>query len=57
MLEQVQNGSTIVLHDGACGGSEVAETTQILIPELLRRGYKFVNIDSFWHDRTSYLKP
>ena len=57
VLEQVQNGSTIVLHDGACGGIDVAETTQILIPELLRRGYKFVNIDSFWRDRTSYLKP
>lgn len=57
VLEQVQNGSTIVLHDGACGGIDVAETTQILIPELLRRGYKFVTVDSFWRDRNSYLKP
>jgi len=52
VLEQVQNGSTIVLHDGACGGSDVAQTTQILIPQLLQRGYKFVSIDSFWHSRT-----
>ncbi len=57
VLEQVQNGSTIVLHDGACGGPDVAETTQILIPELLRRGYKFVSVDSFWHSHASYLKP
>lgn len=55
VLEQVQNGSTIVLHDGACGGADVAQTTQILIPELLRRGYKFVSIDSFWRDRPSLL--
>lgn len=54
VLEQVQNGSIIVLHDGACGGSDVAETTQILIPELLRRGYKFVDIDAFWHSRANH---
>ncbi len=57
VLEQVQNGSTIVLHDGACGGIDVAETTHLLIPELLRRGYKFVSIDSLWHSHGSYLKP
>ncbi|WP_009630126.1 polysaccharide deacetylase family protein [Synechocystis sp. PCC 7509] len=57
VLEQVQNGSTIVLHDGACGGSDVAEITQILIPQLLQLGYKFVNIDNFWHSHPSYLQP
>ncbi len=53
ILEQVQNGSTIVLHDGACGGTDVAQTTQILIPELLQRGYKFVTVDNFWHSRAN----
>ncbi|MBW4663098.1 MAG: polysaccharide deacetylase family protein [Chroococcus sp. CMT-3BRIN-NPC107] len=57
VLEQVQNGSTIVLHDGACGGQDVAEITQILLPELLRRGYKFVSVNSFWQARASYLRP
>ena len=54
VLAQVRNGSTIVLHDGACGGADVAETTKILIPSLLRCGYKFVNVDSFWHSRANY---
>lgn len=57
VLEQVQNGSTIVLHDGACGGQDVAEITQILLPQLLQRGYKFVNVDKFWHSRIGDLKP
>ncbi len=57
VLEQVQNGSTIVLHDGACGGADVADTTQILIPKLLQRGYKFVTIDKFWHSRHLANKP
>lgn len=48
VLQQVQNGSLIVLHDGYCGGQDVAETTAQLIPQLLQLGYYFVTIDYLW---------
>ncbi len=48
VLNQVQNGSLIVLHDGACGGQDVAATINILIPRLLRQGYQFVTVDTLW---------
>jgi len=48
VLQQVQNGSLIVLHDGACGGQDVAATVQSLIPQLLQQGYHFVTVDTLW---------
>lgn len=48
VLQQVKNGSLIVLHDGDCGGQDVAQTTQILIKQLLDQGYQFVSIDTLW---------
>ncbi len=48
VLQQVQNGSLIVLHDGYCGGQDIAETTDLLIPLLLQQGYQFVSIDQLW---------
>lgn len=50
VLQQVQNGSLIVLHDGACGGQDVAATAAELIPQLLRQGYKFVTVDTLWQE-------
>lgn len=47
VLNQVQNGSIIVLHDGYFGGTDVAETTAALIPKLLEQGYEFVTIKDF----------
>lgn len=48
VLEQVQNGSVIVLHDGYYGGRDVAETVDRLIPTLISRGYRFATINYFW---------
>lgn len=53
VLEQVQNGSLIVLHDGACGGVDVADIAAILIPRLLSLGYEFVTIDTLWQQALS----
>jgi peptidoglycan/xylan/chitin deacetylase (PgdA/CDA1 family) len=50
VLTQVRNGAIVVLHDGSCGGADVAQTTAALIPLLLARGYRFVTIDRFWSD-------
>lgn len=50
VLDQVQNGSIIVLHDGYYGGRDVAETVDWLIPALLDRGYEFVTINQLWAD-------
>ena len=48
VLQQVQNGSLIVLHDGYYGGPDVAETANWLIPYLLQQGYYFVTIEQLW---------
>jgi peptidoglycan/xylan/chitin deacetylase (PgdA/CDA1 family) len=48
VLKQVKGGSLIVLHDGVCGGEDVAATIKILIPQLLAQGYEFVTVDSLW---------
>lgn len=53
VLQQVEQGSVIVLHDGACGGADVAATVEQLIPALLQRGYQFVTIDQLWQFRSS----
>lgn len=51
VLRQTQAGSVIVLHDGYCGGEDVALTAAQIIPALLERGYQFVTIDEFWQCR------
>ncbi len=48
VLDQVKNGAIIVLHDGSCGGADVAVTAAQLIPVLLARGYQLVTIDQLW---------
>lgn len=48
VLSQVQNGSVIVLHDGYCGGEDVADTAAALIPRLIERGFQFGTIDDLW---------
>lgn len=55
VLQQVQNGSLIVLHDGYCGGEDVAQATAQLIPLLLQLGYSFVTIDYLWQQTNSWL--
>jgi peptidoglycan/xylan/chitin deacetylase (PgdA/CDA1 family) len=53
ILAQVRGGSIIVLHDGVCGGADVAQTVKSLIPALLERGYRFVTIDQLWQQRSA----
>jgi peptidoglycan/xylan/chitin deacetylase (PgdA/CDA1 family) len=48
VLQQIQNGSAIVLHDGYFGGPDVAATVDRLIPLICDRGYQFVTIDYLW---------
>lgn len=48
VMQQVKNGSIIVLHDGYYGGAEVAQITDQLIPLLRNEGYGFVSIDQLW---------
>jgi peptidoglycan/xylan/chitin deacetylase (PgdA/CDA1 family) len=48
VLTQTCNGSLIVLHDGYCGGEDVATTVDRLIPRLLEQGYQFVTVDELW---------
>ncbi|MEL7038128.1 MAG: polysaccharide deacetylase family protein [Cyanobacteria bacterium J06592_8] len=48
VIQQTQNGSIIVLHDGKYGGQDVAASTRKIIPQLLEKGYKFVTIDRLW---------
>lgn len=48
VLSQVRNGSLIVLHDGMCGGPDVAQTTDLIVNKLLQRGFKFVTVEQLW---------
>lgn len=48
ILRQVRNGSLIVLHDGYCGGEDVAAIAARLLPILLDQGYRFTTVDAFW---------
>jgi peptidoglycan/xylan/chitin deacetylase (PgdA/CDA1 family) len=54
VLQQVQNGSVIVLHDGACGGQDVATIAALLVPQLLKQGYQFVTIDTLWQQAQTF---
>lgn len=47
VLQQTCNGSIIVLHDGYCGGQNVAEIVAQIIPVLLEQ-YQFLTIDQLW---------
>jgi peptidoglycan/xylan/chitin deacetylase (PgdA/CDA1 family) len=51
VLNQTQNGSVIVLHDGYCGGEDVAAIANEIIPCLLEQGYQFVTINDLWKQR------
>jgi peptidoglycan/xylan/chitin deacetylase (PgdA/CDA1 family) len=55
ILQQVQNGSLIVLHDGYNGGEDVAVIAAIVIPRLLERGYQFVTVDELWQQHSPLL--
>ncbi|AFY68722.1 polysaccharide deacetylase [Thalassoporum mexicanum PCC 7367] len=48
VMQQVTNGSVIVLHDGYYGGEDVAATVDRLVPKLRSQGYEFVTIDQLW---------
>lgn len=48
VLRQARNGSLIVLHDGVCGGQDVAQSTAEIVENLLEQGLKFVSVDRLW---------
>lgn len=48
VMRQVQNGSLIVLHDGICGGQDVALSTEEIIKSLLQQGKTFVTVEQLW---------
>ena len=53
ILQQVQPGAMIVLHDGYHGGADVAATVAQLLPLLTAQGYRFVTIDDLWRARST----
>ena len=53
VLQHTCNGAILVLHDGPCGGQDVAAVTTQLLPMLLDRGYQFVTIDTLWAGQLS----
>lgn len=48
VLSQVRNGSLIVLHDGMFGGADVAQATDLIVKNLLQRGFSFVTVEQLW---------
>jgi peptidoglycan/xylan/chitin deacetylase (PgdA/CDA1 family) len=55
ILQQVQNGSIIVLHDGVCGGEDVAAIAAQIIPLLQQQGYRFVTVDELWQQHSPFF--
>lgn len=47
IIDSVRNGSIILLHD-LKGNIETVKALDIIIPELLRQGYEFVNISDLF---------
>lgn len=45
VLTNVQPGSIVLMHDGGGNRQQTVEATDIIIRELLSRGYRFVTID------------
>ena len=48
VLKKLKKGSIIVLHDGAGNRTDTAEAVEILIPELLKRGYNFKKVSELF---------
>ncbi len=46
LLQRVQPGDIVLLHDGAAGSDHVAEALGLAVPILRRRGYRFAALDS-----------
>ncbi len=44
VLSSVSMGDIILMHDYTSGGAHTCEALEIMIPELLRRGYEFVTV-------------
>ena len=44
VLKKLKQGSIIVLHDGAGNRTDTVEAVEVLIPELLKRSYKFKTV-------------
>ncbi|UZQ55734.1 polysaccharide deacetylase family protein [Trichothermofontia sichuanensis B231] len=51
ILNQVENGSLIVLHDGHYGGRQVAQVANQIIPLLQQRGFTFATLEQLWQQR------
>lgn len=48
VLSQTDNGSLIVLHDGYCGGQDVAAIVDQIIPRLQQQNFEFVSVEQLW---------
>jgi peptidoglycan-N-acetylglucosamine deacetylase len=59
MVEQAEKGGRVVLlHDGGGDRSQTLEAVKIAVPELKRRGYRFVQLDQYMGvPRKELLEP
>ncbi len=57
VLNQTEDGSVIVLHDGYHGGEDVAAVAAKIIPALLEQGYQFGSIEDLWGKRGQPIQP
>ncbi len=53
VIQQTDNGSIIVLHDGNYGGQDVAKIVAEIIPILLEKNYKIIDIGQMWQTKTT----
>ena len=51
VLSTVQSGDIILMHDYIGYNSPTAEALELIIPELLERGYKFVTVSELINEK------
>ncbi|WMT30489.1 polysaccharide deacetylase family protein [Bacillus aerius] len=55
IMENIQGGDIILLHDGGGNRKQTVEALKQVVPELKKRGYEFVKVSELLHHDRDYL--
>lgn len=55
IIENIQGGDIILLHDGGGNRKQTVEALKQVVPELKKRGYEFVKVSELVHHNRDYL--
>lgn len=55
IIDHIQGGDIILLHDGGGNRKQTVEALKQVIPELKDRGYEFVKVSELLHHDKAYV--